>query len=92
MQSNFQTGNKLQNISKYTTIATMYFIHGHLEWLKASSVNVRNICGMKTKKQKQKQNVLKDWTPVLGHSYNTAWIQRLEKFGWDLYFWKGQLA
>ena len=64
---------------------------------KASSVNVRNICGMKTKNKnkktnKKKINVLQDWTPVLGHSYNTAWIQRLEEFGWDLYFWKSQLA
>ena len=22
--------------------------------------------------------------PVLGHSYNVAWIQRLEEFEWDL--------
>ena len=54
---------------------------------KASSIKVRNICGMKTKQKKNqdkttKKKVLKD-SPVLGHSYNTAWIQRLEEFGWD---------
>ena len=35
------------------------------------------------KKQQQQQNVLKEFSPVFGHSYNAAWIQRLE-FGWDL--------
>ena len=32
------------------------------------------------------KNVLKErfFFPVLGHSYNAAWIQRLEEFGWDL--------
>ena len=31
---------------------------------------------------KQKKN-LKRLSPVLGHSYNTAWIKKLEEFGWD---------
>ena len=33
-------------------------------------------------------NVLKEFFPVLGHSYNAAWIQRLEEFGWDLHLKK----
>ena len=30
------------------------------------------------------QKCVKRVFPVLGHSYNAAWIQRLEEFGWDL--------
>ena len=48
---------------------------------KASSIKVIK-CGMKKKKKK----CVKRLSPVLGHSYNTAWIQRLEEFGWDKYF------
>ena len=44
------------------------------------------------KQNKTKQKKVKRLSPVLGHSYNTARIQRLEEFGWDLYFWKSQLA
>ena len=43
-------------------------------------------------KKRKKKKVLKRLSPVLGHSYNTAWIQKLEEFGWDKYFWKSQLA
>ena len=31
---------------------------------------------------KQKKSV-KRLSPVLGHSHNTAWIQKLDEFGWD---------
>ena len=41
----------------------------------------------KLKKKKERKKVLKRLSPVLGHSYNTAWIQKLEEFGW-----KSQLA
>ena len=47
---------------------------------KASSIKVRNICGMKPPPKKGGE-VLKRFSPVLGHSYNTAWIQKLEEFG-----------
>ena len=30
-----------------------------------------------------KKKSVKRLSPVLGYSYNTAWIQRLEEFGWD---------
>ena len=32
----------------------------------------------------QQQKYVTRVFPVLGHSYNAAWIQRLEEFGWDL--------
>ena len=32
--------------------------------------------------KQNKKNVNKDFL-LNGHSYNTAWIQRLEEFGWD---------
>ena len=48
----------------------MYLKHGHFERLQNIKVE---ICGMETKKKKK---VLKKVSPVLGHSYNTAWIQR----------------
>ena len=50
----------------------MYFIVT-LNDCKASSFN-RNMCGMKTK---TKQKCVKRVSPVLGHSYNAAWIQRI---------------
>ena len=31
--------------------------------------------------KKKRGGVLKRLSPVLGHSYNTAWIQKLEEFG-----------
>ena len=52
---------------------------------KASRIKVRNNMW-----HEKKKNVLKRLSPVLSHSYNTAWIQRLEEFDWDLYFWKSQ--
>ena len=30
------------------------------------------------------KNCVTRFSPVLGHSYNAAWIHRLEEFGWDL--------
>ena len=47
---------------------------------KASSIKVRNICSMKTTTTKSVKRVF----PLLGHSYNAAWIHRLEEFEWDL--------
>ena len=32
----------------------------------------------------QQQKCVKRVFPVFGHSYNAAWIQRLEEFGWNL--------
>ena len=51
----------------------MYLKHGHFERLQNIKVE---ICGMETKTKKQNKKVLKRVSPVLGHSYNTAWIQR----------------
>ena len=50
---------------------------------KASSIKVGNICGMKTKQEKKCVTRLLRVSPVLGHSYNTEWIQRIKEFGWD---------
>ena len=36
------------------------------------------------KHHQQQQICVKRVFPVLGNSYNAAWIQRLEEFGWNL--------